>query len=526
MDSETTSCINCEKSHSYSSTPVKRRKNHEDDSNEGLEQTNSAKQVRSSVCLEIPQVFEHRDLSMNSSSLPWHSDQPVSIASSDTAAISASPAAESQPDNTILAKNQEGEMIAGLEQTNTLASIVDEFLSLAAAAPQSSSAHDICGSVCLEIPQVFEHRDLSMNSSSLPWLSDQPVSIASSDTAAISASPAAESQPDNTILAKNQEGEMIAGLEQTNTLASIVDEFLSLAAAAPQSSSAHDICGSVCLEIPQVFEHRDLSMNSSSLPWLSDQPVSIASSDTAAISASPAAESQPDNTILAKNQEGEMIAGLEQTNTLASIVDEFLSLAAAAPQSSSAHDICGSVCLEIPQVFEHRDLSMNSSSLPWLSDQPVSITSSDTAAISASPAAESQSNVTSSHKSNRKNLHAIPSKTSENRQFDRAQAQQCLAGFSNHDVGAMAAVKDMIGLAVAGDSFRMVFELFLGAIDLGIHLDISFICRDLLKMVLSTNQTEKMLLFFYAVIEIEQNVWQPHYHAHFRNLCGGKAVSG
>jgi hypothetical protein len=287
-----------------------------------------------------------------------------------------------------------------------------------------------------------------------------------------------------------------------------------------EKKPAKQVHSSVCLEIPQ--DSRQPSNSSISFSLLSDQQISIVSSDTATNNTPPAAEAQADNIPFPKNPQEETNEGLQQTKTLASVVDDFLLNAAAAPQTISAQQVHSSVCLEIPQ--DSRQPSNPSISFSLLSDQQISIVSSDTSTNNTPPAAESPADLTSTscYKLNRKNLHTTLSKTSDNHRVERVQAQESLAVFSKHDVGAMAAVKDMLGLAVAGDSFRLVFELFFGAIDLGIHLDISFICRDLLKMVLSTNQTEKMLLFFYAVIESEQNLWQSDYSAHFRNLCGGK----
>jgi hypothetical protein len=74
MDSETMSYINSETSQSYASTPIKRRKNHEEDTNEGLEKK-PAKQVHSSVCLKIPQ--DSRQPSNSSISFSLLSDQQI-----------------------------------------------------------------------------------------------------------------------------------------------------------------------------------------------------------------------------------------------------------------------------------------------------------------------------------------------------------------------------------------------------------------------------------------------------------------
>jgi len=119
-----------------------------------------------------------------------------------------------------------------------------------------------------------------------------------------------------------------------------------------------------------------------------------------------------------------------------------------------------------------------------------------------------------------RSLHAISSVPVISRP-ERIQAQLNLAAFSKDDAGAIAAVKDMIGLTVAGESFGMSLELFFGAIELGINLDISFLCRDLLKMVLSTNNPEKLVSFFNAAIQIDEQLLQSSHCAPFRNLCGG-----
>ena len=119
-----------------------------------------------------------------------------------------------------------------------------------------------------------------------------------------------------------------------------------------------------------------------------------------------------------------------------------------------------------------------------------------------------------------RSLHAISSVPVISRP-ERIQAQLNLAAFSKDDAGAIAAVKDMIGLTVAGESFGMSLELFFGAIELGINLDISFLCRDLLKMVLSTNNPERLVSFFNAAIQIDEQLLQSSHCAPFRNLCGG-----
>ena len=119
-----------------------------------------------------------------------------------------------------------------------------------------------------------------------------------------------------------------------------------------------------------------------------------------------------------------------------------------------------------------------------------------------------------------RNLHTVSCVPVNNRP-ERVQAQLSLATISKDDAGAIAAVKDMIGLSVAGESFGMALEMFFAAIQLGINLDIAFLCRDLLKMVTSTNHPEKLVSFFNAVIQIDENLLQQNHIAPFRNLCGG-----
>jgi hypothetical protein len=119
------------------------------------------------------------------------------------------------------------------------------------------------------------------------------------------------------------------------------------------------------------------------------------------------------------------------------------------------------------------------------------------------------------------NLHPLFISVPVMPRCERLQAQAKISELSKDDAGAVAAVKDMIGLAAAGESFRLALEIFFGAVETGINIDISFLCRDLLKMVTSFNQAEKLVLFFQAVIETELNCIQTGHHIPFRNLCGG-----
>jgi len=119
------------------------------------------------------------------------------------------------------------------------------------------------------------------------------------------------------------------------------------------------------------------------------------------------------------------------------------------------------------------------------------------------------------------NLHPLFISVPVMPRFERVQAQAKISELCKDDAGAVAAVKDMIGLAAAGESFRLALEIFFGAVETGINIDISFLCRDLLQMVTFFTQAEKLVLFFQAVIETELNCIQPGHHTPFRNLCGG-----
>jgi hypothetical protein len=138
--------------------------------------------------------------------------------------------------------------------------------------------------------------------------------------------------------------------------------------------------------------------------------------------------------------------------------------------------------------------------------------------------------VLESQKGFRPGFRAVPGKTksplaSPNYMTERVQVQESLLSLVKDDSGANAAVKDMIGLAVLGNSYRFALQLFFGAVEFGLKLDISFLCRDLLKSTMSTNDAERLLLFFHAVIEFDQLLLRPNDLIPFQHLCGGKVLT-
>jgi hypothetical protein len=121
-----------------------------------------------------------------------------------------------------------------------------------------------------------------------------------------------------------------------------------------------------------------------------------------------------------------------------------------------------------------------------------------------------------------KNLHADYSSTvPAASNVTRTQARDTLAAICKDDAGSIAAVKDMMRLAVAGDSFCLTLELFFAALEIGLNLDIEFLCRDVLKLVQSTNQAEKLMLFYHSVIDMDQRLLKKSHYIPFRNLGGG-----
>jgi hypothetical protein len=233
--------------------------------------------------------------------------------------------------------------------------------------------------------------------------------------------------------------------------------------------------------------------------------------------------------------------------TLSSVVDDFLANAASLPAHSaciSAQEIQNSSGANVDPpslvsesfqasfqpLLAHHHLQFGAQSMEDLSeithlsddlDEKQTCSSQKKSSTKPFVTSKVDAPVASGQKVVGKNLHANFSKTAEKQNPDRVQAHVNLALVSKHDVGAIAAVKDMMSLAAAADSFRLVLELFFGAMQLGIQLDVSFICRDLLKMVISTNQIETLLAFFYAIIEVDQHMLQASYTLPFRNLCGG-----